>query len=61
LAERVVAALPHPTLYARIDMLQIGDHWHVLEVEVTEPALWLDLAPASSADRLADATIARLA
>jgi hypothetical protein len=60
LAERVVAVLPQATLYARIDMLPIGNHWHVLEVEVTEPSLWLDLAPAECTQRLADATIARL-
>jgi glutathione synthase/RimK-type ligase-like ATP-grasp enzyme len=61
LAERVVEALPGATLYARVDMLQIGAQWHVLEVEVTEPSLWLDLAPSTSAESLADATIARLA
>ena len=60
LAERLWRALPAPTLYARMDMVQFGGQWHVLEVEATEPALWLDQAPAAATDRLADAVMARL-
>ena len=37
--------LPTPTLYARIDLVSLGEQWHVIEAEVTEPSLWLDLAP----------------
>jgi glutathione synthase/RimK-type ligase-like ATP-grasp enzyme len=60
LAARVVEVLPAPALYARIDMLQFADGWHVLEVEATEPSLWLDHAPPAATDRYADAVMARL-
>jgi hypothetical protein len=60
LAARVVAALPVAPLYARVDLLHDRGLWHVLEVEVTEPALWLDLAPPASTGRLVDALVARL-
>ena len=46
LASRVVGVLPtRRRCTRRIDMLAIGDLWHVLEVEATEPSLWLDHAP----------------
>jgi glutathione synthase/RimK-type ligase-like ATP-grasp enzyme len=61
LAARVCSVLPAPTLYARVDMLRAGSQWHVLEVEVTEPSLWLDLAPRTSLDRFVDGVLARLA
>jgi glutathione synthase/RimK-type ligase-like ATP-grasp enzyme len=54
LATRVCAVLPTPALYARIDIVAIGGQWHIMEVEVTEPFLWLDLAPGTTA-MLADA------
>ena len=60
LAERLWRALPAPALYARMDMVQFGDQWHVLEIEATEPALWLDRAPSTATDRLVDAVMARL-
>lgn len=60
LATRVVDVLPAPALYARIDMLRFADGWHVLEVEATEPSLWLDHAPVAATDRYADAVMARL-
>jgi len=60
LAARVVSVLPTPALYARIDLLRFSDGWHVLEVEATEPSLWLDHAPPSATDRYADAVMARL-
>ena len=46
LGARVVAALPAPTLYARVDVVELEGRWHVLEVEVTEPRLYLEFAPA---------------
>jgi glutathione synthase/RimK-type ligase-like ATP-grasp enzyme len=58
-ATRVCGALPAPAMYARIDVVSIADGWHVMEVEVTEPALWLDLAPATTG-LLVDAIDARL-
>jgi glutathione synthase/RimK-type ligase-like ATP-grasp enzyme len=60
LALRVVDALPAPVLYARIDLLRDGGHWFVLEVEATEPSLWLDHAPTAVTDRFADAVMSRL-
>jgi hypothetical protein len=53
--------LPTPTLYARIDLVSLEDRWHVIEAEVTEPSLWLDLAPAAATRRLADCLLARVA
>jgi glutathione synthase/RimK-type ligase-like ATP-grasp enzyme len=61
LAERVCGVLPTPTLYARIDLVSLGDQWHVIEAEVTEPSLWLDLAPAAATHRLAGELLARVA
>ena len=61
LAERVASVLPTPTLYARIDLVSFRDQWHVIEAEVTEPSLWLDLAPAGATRRLADGLLARVA
>jgi glutathione synthase/RimK-type ligase-like ATP-grasp enzyme len=60
LAERVAAVLPTPTLYARIDLVSFHDTWHVIEAEVTEPSLWLDLAPPAATERLAHALVARV-
>src|SRR5258708_2245852 len=31
LAERVCGVLPTPTLYARIDLVSLGDQWHLIE------------------------------
>jgi hypothetical protein len=60
LAVRVCAELPEHPLYARVDMLRVGDFWQVLEVEVTEPSLYLDLAPPSATETLVRAVLARL-
>jgi glutathione synthase/RimK-type ligase-like ATP-grasp enzyme len=59
LALRVYGVLPGPALYARIDAVSMAGGWHVMEVEVTEPALWLDEAPATTR-LLADAIGKRL-
>jgi glutathione synthase/RimK-type ligase-like ATP-grasp enzyme len=58
-AARVHDALPTPPMYARIDVVTMAGGWHVMEVEVTEPALWLDLAPATTR-LLADSIAARV-
>ena len=60
LAARVVEVLPAPALYARVDLLLQDQLWHVLEAEVTEPALWLNHAPGSATDRLVAALVSRL-
>jgi glutathione synthase/RimK-type ligase-like ATP-grasp enzyme len=54
LATRVCDVLPTRPLYARVDVVAIGGQWHVMEVEVTEPSLWLQLAP-DTTRRLSDA------
>ena len=54
LATRVCEVLPAPALYARVDVVSIAGNWHVMEVEVTEPSLWLELAPGTTRD-LSDA------
>jgi len=67
LAERVVAALPTlspggdgPLLYARVDLIPDDDGNPVmLEVELTEPSLFFAYSE-GSAERFADAVVARL-
>lgn len=58
-AERALAAVPNAAdlLYARIDLLRAPDGPVVLELELTEPSLFLDHVP-GSADRLAAAILA---
>ena len=60
LGARVVDVLPAAPLYARVDVVSLGGQWHVIEVEVTEPSLYLDLAPDAAAARLADAIVDRV-
>jgi glutathione synthase/RimK-type ligase-like ATP-grasp enzyme len=60
LAERVATTLPTPTLYARVDVISMGGAWHVIEVEATEPRLYLEHAPDSATDALVDGVITRL-
>jgi glutathione synthase/RimK-type ligase-like ATP-grasp enzyme len=55
----VLALLPLPSLYARVDGLAGADGFTLMEVEVNEPGLGMHLA-AGSADRFADALLARL-
>jgi glutathione synthase/RimK-type ligase-like ATP-grasp enzyme len=54
----MLSRLPFDLLYARVDVVRLGDHLCVLELELIEPMLYLDLAP-GSAGRLADSTVAR--
>jgi hypothetical protein len=62
-AEQVLAAIPGDTnrlLYARVDLIQGPDGAPLLlELELTEPSLFLRTAP-SAAARLTDAIVARL-
>jgi glutathione synthase/RimK-type ligase-like ATP-grasp enzyme len=55
----VLDALPERPLYARVDGVVRADTLIVLEVEVLEPALFMEFAP-ESADRFAEATLRRL-
>lgn len=45
LAERVLAAIDEPLLYARIDMTRDGDRWVLMEAELIEPDFYLAYAP----------------
>lgn len=57
LAEKVIAALPEPSLYARVDLLRIADgSLALMELEAIEPDLYPDMAPEVPA-RLADAVL----
>ncbi len=61
LAERVHAVLPIAPLYARVDLVAIAGLWHVMEVEVTEPYLWLGDPSTDALERLVAAVMARVA
>jgi len=56
---RVLALLPEPALYARIDGVMHEGRFVVMEVEVNEPGLGMDLAPGAG-QRFAAALLARL-
>jgi len=59
LAHNVVAALPTPTLYARVDLAPGDDGRQLLmEVEVIEPRLFLQECP-EAIEKLADAILQR--
>ncbi|MFV0284861.1 MAG: hypothetical protein ACK5IM_00550, partial [Demequina sp.] len=45
LADRVVATLPEGLAYARVDLLPSDDGPVVLELELTEPSLFLGTEP----------------
>ncbi|MFG1696544.1 RimK family alpha-L-glutamate ligase [Nonomuraea sp. NPDC049309] len=50
LAEKVLTAVPHDLLYARVDLVRLpGGEPAVIELELTEPYLYLKLAPAAAA------------
>jgi glutathione synthase/RimK-type ligase-like ATP-grasp enzyme len=54
IAQRILAALPFATpLYARVDLIRDGGLPRLLEVELTEPSLFLAQSP-GAAQRLAD-------
>jgi glutathione synthase/RimK-type ligase-like ATP-grasp enzyme len=45
LAERVLATIEEPLLYARIDMVKVSDGWLLMEAELVEPDFYLSEAP----------------
>jgi glutathione synthase/RimK-type ligase-like ATP-grasp enzyme len=45
LAERVLAAIDEPLLYARIDMVETAAGWLLMEAELVEPDFYLSQAP----------------
>ena len=60
LAARVCALLPSRPCYARIDMLASPAGWQIIEVEATEPSLFLDLAGERATNAMVRAITARL-
>jgi glutathione synthase/RimK-type ligase-like ATP-grasp enzyme len=55
----VLALVPAPALYARVDGVAGDAGFTLMEVEVNEPGLGMDLVP-GAADRFADGLLARL-
>jgi len=55
----VLALVPEPALYARVDGVVRDGRFMLMEVEVNEPRLGLDLVP-GAAERFAGALLARL-
>jgi glutathione synthase/RimK-type ligase-like ATP-grasp enzyme len=58
-AKAVLNVLPTKPLYARVDGIDRGDAFLLMELELIEPNLFLELGP-GSAERLASALAARL-
>jgi glutathione synthase/RimK-type ligase-like ATP-grasp enzyme len=58
-ARTALAALPHPSLYARIDGVATREGFRVMEVEVNEPGLFFTHGP-QGAERLAAAILRAL-
>lgn len=56
---RVLALLPEPSLYARVDGVMHEGRFVVMEIEVNEPWLGMDVSPGSG-DRFADALLTKL-
>lgn len=57
-AQRVLAAVDTPLLYARVDGVEINDQFVLMELEALEPLLFLSTSPAAP-DRFADAILSR--
>ena len=55
-AERILAAAPGPTLYARVDGVREGRHFMLMELELLEPHLFFELRPQAAAE-FADALL----
>jgi glutathione synthase/RimK-type ligase-like ATP-grasp enzyme len=53
LAEKAIKALPEPSLYARVDMLETEKGLAIIEIELIEPSLYFNMDE-GSAKRLAD-------
>lgn len=58
-ARAALPRTPEPLLYGRVDLLADGAAWRVMEVELTEPDLYLRVVP-DAAERFADAVRRRL-
>jgi glutathione synthase/RimK-type ligase-like ATP-grasp enzyme len=53
LAEKTIKALPEPSLYARVDMLETTNGLAIIEIELIEPSLYFNMDE-GSAKRFAD-------
>lgn len=58
-ARRVIDTLPVTPLYARVDLVESNEKILLLELELTEPSLYLHMSP-GAAERFADAIERRL-
>jgi glutathione synthase/RimK-type ligase-like ATP-grasp enzyme len=58
LASRILDRLPLTPAIARVDLLEHEERAYVMELELVEPYLWLELAPAA-ANRLAEGLVRR--
>lgn len=58
-ADRVLATIPEPCLYARVDVVDTSRGPLLMELELIEPELFFLVVPAA-ADRFADAIVRRL-
>jgi len=58
LSEKVIAALPESSLYARIDLVRTDTGFAVMEIELIEPSLYFNMDP-DSPQRFADALVSR--
>lgn len=60
-ARQVLAATPHELLYARVDIAPDGHGgWRLMELEVTEPNLFLHQGGAAAVQRLVETLLSRL-
>ena len=57
IAAEAVAVAPDVPVYARVDVVGTDDGPAIIELELIEPALYIDVAP-RSAEALADALLA---
>jgi len=59
-AAAALDAVPFPWLYARVDGVRIGGAFHVMELEMLEPSLFLAIDPEGAPARFADAALAMI-
>lgn len=56
--EAALSAMPADYLYARVDLIRVGDDWAIMELELIEPSLYFNIDPASP-KRFVDVFVAR--
>lgn len=60
IAEQTLSALPSRSLYARVDLIDTGNGFAIMEVELIEPSLYFNMDP-KSAQRFVDVFAAKYA